>query len=90
MCRLLLSTSAYESEDLYLNTLILNQRLKPFTENDIISIVESEGIDPKYVKKKLQSLIQQGLVIRAGSKFYVRPISRNRTYKLTQNFKKTF
>ena len=81
MGKLLLSTTAYESMDLYLNTLILNQRGKPFTERDIISIVESEGIDSEFVNTTLQNLIRKGLIIRSGNKFYVRPISRKRTLR---------
>ena len=80
MCKLLLSVTAYESKELYLNTLILNHRKKSFTENDINSIVEPEGIDSISVKKALLHLIYKGLVIRSGDKFYVRQINRNRLF----------
>lgn len=78
MCKLLLSTSAYESKELYLNTIILNQRRKPFTEKDIISMVEPEGIDSVCVNTTLRHLTRKGLITRSGNKFYVRQIRRNR------------
>lgn len=81
MCKIALSTIAYESEDLYLNTLILNQRGKSFTERDIISAVEPEGIDPELVRITLQRLIHKGLIICSNGKFYVRPIVRKSTIK---------
>lgn len=81
MCKILLSNTEYESEELYLNTLILNQRGKPFTEEDIISIVESDGIDSTFVRATLHNLIRKGLVVYSGGKFYVRPISRKRFHR---------
>lgn len=81
MCKITLSPIAYENEDLYLNTLILNQRGKSFTERDIISSVEPEGIDPVVVRITLQRLIHKGLIIYSDGKFYVRPIVRKRMVK---------
>lgn len=81
MCRIQLSTTAYDSKELYLNTLILNQRDKPFTEGYIVSVVEPEGIDTSSVKDALQRLVRKGLVTRSADKFYVRSISRKRKLK---------
>lgn len=81
MCTIKLSTSAYESRDLYLDTLILNQRDKPFTERFILSIVEHEGIEPAIVKDALQRLVCKGLLTRSDNKYYVRSISRKQKFR---------
>ena len=82
MCKIKLSESAYANKDLYLNTLILNQREKPFTEKTIISIVESEGIEPVVVKDALNCLIHKGLVSRLDDKYYVRTFCRKSRFKI--------
>lgn len=90
MCKIHLSTTAYENKALYLNTLILNQHGKPFTEKDIISVVEPEGIDSELVYATLQTLVRKGLIIHSGSKFYVRPIYRKRTLRTVQRYDRKY
>jgi len=86
MCKIKLSESAYANKYLYLNTLILNQRKKPFTEKTIISIVESEGIEPAVVRDALNCLIHKGLVSRIEDKYYVRPFCRKKRFKVASRY----
>lgn len=81
MCKIALSVVDYESAEVYLNTLILNQRSKPFTENEIVSIAEQEGIAASLVHTVLHKLIRKRVIVCSGSKFYVRPIMKRNIVK---------
>ena len=84
MCKIALSVRNYESKELYLNTLILNQRGRPFTKQEIVSFAEQEGIDASLVHTALQRLILKRLIVCSGNKFYVRPIIKKNIVKNIQ------
>lgn len=79
MSKVVFSNKAQVSFVQSLNTIVLNQRGRAFTEQDICSIVNDEdGIHREEINRVISRLNKLGLIYRVGNKYYTKTVARRK------------
>ena len=74
-------STEYTLEKQFLNTIVLNQRGRAFTEQDISVLVKDKnGISAETIHRVLVELNKRGLIDRVGNKYYTKVVVRHKNH----------